>query len=132
LAQSTVYYNIKEIEEDENLHLSFDEVSNEYCVQRLNGDAETLMAVVQINLPTGHTANKYSMQSALENNDHSGVLRFDDNTDNLSVYLNKIDHEKRCFSITLDKSEVEIENPQKRSVVVYDYYNTSVRRSIMI
>lgn len=132
LVQNTVYYNIQEIAEDENLSLTFEAATDTYCVQRLNGAKATLMAVVEINLPTGHTVNEYSMTALLENNENSGVLRIDDNTDNVSVYLDKIDATERCFSLALNVNEVIVENQQKRSVVVYDYYDTSVRKSITV
>merc|ERR1719436_738813 len=132
LAQTTVFYNIKEIEEDLNLELSFDATNEQYCVQRLYPAAETLMAVVEIQLPTGYTANQYSLD-ALMKNSGGWVLRYDDNNDNVSVYLDKIGHHQQCFTLRLNQdNNIEVENPQKRSVVVYDYYNTSVRRSIMV
>ena len=89
------------------------------------------MAVVQINLPTGYTANKYSLEAAVKNSDW--VLRYEDNSDNVSIYLDKITSNKQCFTVRLDQdSNVIVENEQKRSVEVYDYYNTEVRRSIMV
>ena len=89
------------------------------------------MAVVQINLPTGYTVNKYSLNAAIKNSDW--VLRYEDNSDNVSIYLDKITSNKQCFTVRLDQgSNVIVENEQKRSVEVYDYYNTEVRRSIMV
>merc|ERR1719450_172715 len=132
LAQTTVFYNIKEIEEDKNLELSYDAANEKYCVQRLRPAAETLMAVVEIQLPTGYLANQYSL-NALMKNSSGWVLRYDNNDDNISVYLDKIGHNQQCFTLRLEKdNNIEVENPQKRSVIAYDYYNTSVRRSIMV
>lgn len=132
LAQTTVFYNIKEIEEDLSLELSYDAANEKYCVQRLRPAAETLMAVVEIQLPTGYLANQYSL-NALMKNSSGWVLRYDNNDDNISVYLDKIGHNQQCFTLRLEKdNNIEVENPQKRSVIAYDYYNTSVRRSIMV
>ena len=75
--------------------------------------------------------DKYSLEAAVKNSDW--VLRYEDNSDNVSIYLDKITSKKQCFTVRLDQdSNVIVENEQKRSVEVYDYYNTEVRRSIMV
>ena len=136
LVQSTTYYNIKKAAEDPNLSLTFDKKTNSYCVQMLNNALETSMAIVEVGLNTGQTANEESLDKLLDPQtpvEDIGILRYEIDNDKVQVYFDKFDSIKRCFSFEINAEKgISVENMQKRTVIAYDYYDSEVRKSITI
>jgi len=103
-------------------------------------DRTTQMAVVEITIPTGHYVSKSNLNKLLgalsDSNSiikSTGILKYEIEKDQVNIYLDKISSDKTCFEIEMIKDDnFEVENQQKRTVLVYDYYDSRIRRSILV
>ncbi|XP_055840284.1 CD109 antigen isoform X8 [Episyrphus balteatus] len=93
----------------------------------LDGEKESNMAVMEVSLPSGYTANTDSFDKIKE---VEGVKRVDSkNSDSaLDIYFDKVTPEQTCVSIDAIKSHA-VAKQKPAPVSVYDYYDNNKRNT---
>ncbi|KAL3287814.1 hypothetical protein HHI36_002274 [Cryptolaemus montrouzieri] len=91
------------------------------CVSYSGPDAHSNMAVLDVTLPSGYTADRASLYKLTEVEKESKIKMFEEIKDRVVFYFTKLDKEVRCFSFGINE-DTYVEKRAESMVKIFDYY----------
>ncbi|CAD6233951.1 GSCOCT00007427001.2-RA-CDS [Cotesia congregata] len=140
LVQTNLKYNVAHVTGSQAFDLSVTtkpvgSSSDECSMQKINlcarykmADEESNMALLEIKMISGYSADKTTLHALLEDSPVTRVERFDEEPDgSISIYFDKLTAETTCISFLAWRENI-VDKTEPANIKLYDYY----RQELMI
>ncbi|XP_049817832.1 murinoglobulin-2-like isoform X2 [Aethina tumida] len=132
LAQVVSSYYLKHAKKSEafKLHLDIAPVSNvdpcsitslSPCLAYMGPDTQSNMAVLEVTLPSGYSADRASLYKLVEAESKSKVKMFEEIKNQVVLYLTKLSNEQVCITFNINENTL-VETRKDSIIKLYDYY----------
>ncbi|CAH0550920.1 unnamed protein product [Brassicogethes aeneus] len=91
------------------------------CVAYTGPDTQSNMAVLEVSLPSGYTADRSSLYKLVDVQGETRIKMFEEVKNQVVLYFTKLNNEQVCFTFNINENSV-VETRKDSVIKLYDYY----------